>query len=246
VRDAASSEPARRTAFLLVLLATLTACGGRSPAPPSPADPESCCREFEYLLEATILKIDVARLFLRVDQETARQVAAIVSTDGRTRESELAVSNRLMSTGDAYARLTFLLDISAQQFQETTEKTLRDLGLAGYLKQDEVDQLVQSSRRDLTFLGDSGITKGDYIEQMLSADSVTTTFANSSGERRFQSIRIGREHRIAMLGSYFAETSDFRAGLLDQVFGHSRDMDPPTLPVLSAAAVSRPRQEVAR
>jgi len=199
-----------------LLLWVLSACGGRAPAA---APPSGGAFAFDYVLEATIFKIDVVHVNLQIDSGTVRTVKALVSSGNRTRALEDSVGAALMETPTANARLTFLVAIPAQQFVENTAEILRDMGEEGLLASSEVEHLVRSSRQRFAFLDEAGIAPGDYVEQVLRGDSVTTTFITSLGERRLHDIQVGREHRIALLGSYFAKTSDFRDGLLDQVFG---------------------------
>jgi len=205
-------------AISLSLIWALAGCGSRAPGPASPLTAESCCREFDYVLEVTIFKIDVVRLNLRIDPETARGVAALITSGDRTPEIEDSVAVRLMQTPSAEARMTFLRGMSGQQFLDNTVGTLRRLGEEGLLSSAEVEALDRSTQTRFAFLDDSGIEAGDYLEQVLRGDSVTTTFVTSSGQQVMRDVQVGGEHRIALLGSYFGRTSDFRDGLLDQMY----------------------------
>jgi len=205
-------------AMLLSLLSALAGCGSRAPEPASPLTAESCCREFDYVLEVTIFKIDVVRLNLRIDPETARRVAALTRSGDRTPGLEDSVAAELMQTPSAEARMTFLRGMSGQQFLDNTVATLHRLGEEGLLSSAEVEALDRSARTRFAFLDDSGIAAGDYLGQVLRGDTVTTNFLTLGGQQLMRDVQVGSEHRTALLGSYFARASDFRNGLLEQMF----------------------------
>jgi hypothetical protein len=209
----------RAGAGQLLLTVAFAACGSHTVDSDSPSAVEDCCSEFDYVLEVTIFQIDVVHLYLRVDPETGLAVSSMVSRGSRSRALEDSVVEALLRTPSAYARMTFLMEMSAERFLDNTIETLEGMGEEGLLTAAEVDNLVRSARRRFAFLNESGITAGDYLEQLLHGDSLKTRFFREDGERSMEDVQIGRAHRIALLGSYFSEASDFRDGLLDQVFG---------------------------
>ena len=136
-----------------VLFLAISACGG--PVPERAASPgDSCCREFDYVLEVTIFKIDVVRLNLRIDSETARTVSTLIAGRPRTPSLEDSVAAAFLEASRADARMTFLRGMSGQQFLDNTVGALSGMGAEGLLTSEEVERLVRSSRQRFEFLYD--------------------------------------------------------------------------------------------
>lgn len=195
------------------------ACGGGVPrAALTPGDETACCLTFDYLLEASIFRIDVMRLTLLFDSATARAMGRAVATGPRNGASDDLVARAALAATWADARMAFILPMSGERFVGNTEAVLHRLGEEGLLSEAEVSTLVAAARRRFSFLQGPGVKRGDVLEQQLRADSVTTTYLTLDGRRLFSDVQVGPEHRRALLGSYFAKGSDFRDGLLDLAY----------------------------
>lgn len=180
--------------------------------------PHACCSRFDYVLEKTFLKVDAVRLELNILNGTPARVTELI--DGSTRDDALedSVAAVYLSADGAELRMTFLVSFGLERFLDGNRDTLNGLAEAGILSGDDAERLYLENRQRFAVLAESGIQEGDRLEHELRGDTITTRFTDVSGVTQIDEIRVGPERRAALLGSFFGPESDFRDGLLDQVF----------------------------
>jgi hypothetical protein len=172
----------------------------------------------DFLLERTLLKIDVVRLRIDVDHETARGVAAVVDAGDRSRKREDDVAERYLATRHADISLEFKMDLGFDRFIDSAADNSKRLVKAGLVEEEAAERLVTERRERFAFLADTGIREGDLFLYTVRGDTVTTRFIDADGHTRLDYIRIGPEWRRALMGTYFVPGSNFRDGLMDLVF----------------------------
>lgn len=189
-----------------------------APDLPAQVPPDACCSRFDYVLEKTFLKIDAVRLELQILDGTPSRVAELI--DGSTRDEELedSVAAVYLSTEGADLRMTFLVSFDLERFLDGNRDSLNGLAEAGIISGDDAERLYLENERRFAILEESGMKEGDRLEHELRGDSITTRFIDASGVTRIDELRVGPERRAALLGSFFGPESEFRDGLLDQVF----------------------------
>jgi len=176
-----------------------------------------CCRELHYLYEATILQIDVMRLQVRVDQATAAAAETAARSAPRSSRLEHEVARHYLAAREATLDMEFLHGVSGETFLEHTLKALRELVADGTVTRAGADTLARELNERFGFLVAAKVRPGDQLRYELVADTVLTTYRR--GDTVLKAERAtGKRHRDYILGSYFAPSSDFRRGLLDQVF----------------------------
>jgi hypothetical protein len=180
--------------------------------------PRACCSRFDYVLEKTFLKVDAVRLELNILNGTPARVTELI--DGSTRDAALedSVAEVYLSADGAELRMTFLVSFGLERFLDGNRDTLNGLAEAGIISGDDAERLYLENRQRFAVLAESGIQEGDRLEHELRGDTITTRFTDVSGVTQIDEIRVGPERRAALLGSFFGRESDFRDGLLDQVF----------------------------
>ena len=178
----------------------------------------SCFAQFDYLLEKTMLKVDVLRLLLSVDERTAGRVATVVKGKERNRELEQSVVAQYLQAATASVKMSFQMGISYDRFVGSAEKTSKNLAKQGFLDKAAADMVTRDMAARFAFLQDRGIQEGDHLYYALRADSVRSRFVTVEGDTLLNDLRVGPERRIMLLGSYFAPKTNFHDGLLDQVF----------------------------
>lgn len=213
------SRRGRGASCLLATVGVVAALGGvgLGPARAAAQDPPSCCRELHSLYEASILKIDAMRLQARVDEATASAVEALVRGAARSPGLEQEVARRYQAAREATIDMEFLVGVSGGTFVSNTVKAIRDLGRDGTLTEAEADRFGREAAARFEFLHAAGVRSGDRLQYHVSADTVTTTY------RRGETIlKVDRQTdaraRDVTLATYFAPSSDFRNGLLDDLF----------------------------
>lgn len=190
------------------------ALNGQQPATVPSRD---CCRELRYLYEATILQIDVMRLQVRVDEATAAAAETAARRAPRSSRLEHEVARHYLAAREATLDMEFLYGVSGETFLEHTLKALRELVADGTVTRAGADTLARELNERFGFLVDAKVRPGDQLRYELVADTVLTTYRRGDAVLKAERAT-GRRHRDYILGSYFAPSSDFRRGLLDQVF----------------------------
>lgn len=177
----------------------------------------ACCRELHYLYEASIFKIDAMRLQVRVGQATAVAVAALVRATKRSSTLEQEVARRYLAAGDATFDMEFLVGVSGATFVSNTVKAIRELGRDGTLSEAEADRFSREARDRFDFLHAARVRPGDRLQYQVVADTVTTTYRRGETVLKLDRQADARA-RDVILATYFAPSSDFRRGLVAQVF----------------------------
>jgi hypothetical protein len=208
---------AARLAHLATIAIMAAACGS-PPGAGAPPDPDAgCCRDLVTLYEASIFKVNVMRVRVRVDDPTASAVGALVRGAPRSPALDSAITRRYQAARDATVDVEFLLAMSGETFIANAVKSLRGLVGDGQLAEAAAAQLSAEARTRFGFLTAAGVRPADQIRYAIAGDTVTTRYLR--GEQVLMDDRqVGALHRDALLASYFAPSSDFRRGLVEQVF----------------------------
>ena len=199
------------------VLAAGAACRGAPGANPAPDPHAGCCQELVTLYEASIFKVNVMRVGVRVDAETAAAVQGMISTAPRSAPLEDEVARRYQAAQAATVEVEFLMAMSGETFITNTVKSLRGLVGDGQLTAEAAERLSGEARARFSFLAAAGVRSTDRIRYDVVADTVTTDYLRAE-QVLMHDRQVGPPHRNALLASYFAPSSDFRRGLLDQVF----------------------------
>jgi hypothetical protein len=177
-----------------------------------------CCSRFDYVLEKTILKVDAVRIEMEIRDEAADRVEALLGAWSRSRSVEDSVAALYLSADDANIRMTFLVSVSLGRFLGGVRNTLEGLAEVGILSRAEADRVYAGYVERFSVLDGRGIKDGDVMERELRGDTVSTRFTAVTGETPIDEISVGSERRREILGAFFSRKSDFRDGLIDQVF----------------------------
>jgi len=127
------------------------------------------------------------------------------------------VAGHYMAAREATLDMEFLHGVSGETFLEHTLKALRELVADGTVTREEADTLARDLDERFGFLVAAKVRPGDQLRYELVADTVVTTYRRGDAVLKAERVT-GKRHGNYILGSYFAPSSDFRRGLLDQVF----------------------------
>lgn len=187
---------------------------------PPPADSHSCARRIAYLYERTFLKLDILEVAIEVDSATARTVVALVSAEQRPAGAaslEDAIAQSYRNARHSAIDLVFLRNIRADQFIGGKWDNLGDLAAEGVLDTAEAETLTAEFASDFAFLEAEGIRDGDRLDYRVDGDTVQAAYVGAAGDTLGTLERVGDHQRDAILGAYFADSSDFREGLVKTV-----------------------------
>lgn len=173
------------------------------------------------LLEKSIFKVDVLTLEVRVDEGTARRLADVVA--GREYSDEVAdsVAAIVVAASEVLAQITFVREISLEQFLDGTDKDMRRAVDADWLKRDDYERIKRSLPQWFSFLEERRLLKGDQITYQVRGDSLVTLYRGVDGALLLEQTDVGHGARESVLGTYFAPKSSFRKGLVKSLFRKS-------------------------
>lgn len=174
--------------------------------------------EATALLEKTLFRIDIARLHLRFGPETAAELATLLQ--GRSRTSALADSAAqvAMRSRNAWARLTFLRDVSFQQFLGGIRESVQAALEGGVVDSTFVRALSDSLPSWYAPLRGREIREGDRMTYRIRGDSLHTVVRTAEGRVLVDHRDADPQAPLSVLGGYFSPGSDFREGLLNSLF----------------------------
>lgn len=205
---------ARLGAATSILASVLWPAGGSAQ---TSADAGACCRELHSLYEASIFQIDAMRLRVTVDEPTGAAVERLVRGAKRTSALNEAMARCYRGAEQATIDMEFLVGVSGETFISNTTKAIRALGHDGSLSAAAADTAAREASERFAFLRTTGVRPGDRLQYRVVGDTVITTYRR--GEEVLAVDRaIGPRARDAILATYFAPSSDFRKGLLDDAF----------------------------
>jgi hypothetical protein len=192
-----------------------------------------CCHRFDFLLKKSLLRIEVLRLRLILDEQTGRDVEKILSGWKRTRDLENAAAARYLEARSANVTLDLLRSVSYKQFIDGSLKTQKRISSFGLFDEATGEAIANDTASRYAFLRERGMERGDRIHYVLRGDSLFSSYTRADGTVELNDIRVGPERRLSLLGGYFVPKTNFRDGLIDQLFdciAQSKRMDSPVSP----------------
>jgi len=167
------------------------------------------------LLEKTIFKVDVAWLDIWFVPDVAQRLRSLGASDLSARHDSIA-SVAIRAT-DVLARLTFVRDVSLDQFLDGLQASARQARRANIITGATLQNILASNRQWYAPLEERGIRDGDEMLYRIRGDTLRTIVQSADGTTLLDQRDVGPERRLAGLGGYLAAGSDFRDGLIDSV-----------------------------
>ena len=193
----ASSEPLRAQG----------ACGG-----------EGAAVQMQTLLEKTIFSVDVLWLTLRLEGETARQLRDLAARRPLTGEAADSVARIAVDARCAVAQLDFVRDVSRDQFLDGIRDSARKAWEAGLLDEETYHFIDDASTSWYPFLRERGVREGDRMTYRIRGDTLRIQYRSADGETLLDDREVGEGRSRSVLAGYFAPDSDFREGLVEDLF----------------------------
>jgi hypothetical protein len=176
----------------------------------------------EGKVERTFLRVDIARVYLRVDEPTRRQLEGLIRQPRGSAAQDDQVARTAARAHDAFARLTFLRDVSLSEFLHDGQRDLQRAARARMLDPQDHQIASQALARAFSFLGSRGFRKGDELRYRVRPDSLRTVLVSRDGQVLMDKLDRGAAYPRALLASYFAPSSTLRNVLLRSLHAGAR------------------------
>lgn len=163
------------------------------------------------LYERTFLKVDVLRLTLRFDDETAAEIAANI-TVGEDSVVEAAIDSR-----HAVIWCAFLRDVQLDQFLDGLRRNLERALDGGIIDQAAHDAILADVNVQYQPVAERGFRNGDIMWYRIRGDTLDIVLQTAEGEELVRQQAAGPERRRATLAGFLAPGSSFREGLLESL-----------------------------
>lgn len=163
------------------------------------------------LYERTFLNVDVLRLTLRFDDETAAEIADNIAV------SEDSVVEAAIDSRHAVIRCAFLRDVELDQFLEGLRRNLERALIGGIIDQAAHDAILADVDVQYQPVAERGFRNGDIMWYRIRGDTLDIVLQTADGEELVRQQAAGPERRRATLAGFLAPGSSFREGLLESV-----------------------------
>ena len=203
-----------RSALFVVLLALSTSLAARGNAAPITNDRYG---HMHMKYERTWFGIDVANVDVWFGEPTGGRLAQLAV--GQRYSGALAeqVARTALGASDVTVQVEFLRHVGIREFLDAARKNLERARNAGYISPGTFASAWAGVQRDFAPLARRGFYKGDRLVYRARPGSLQTTVL--SGNRVLLDVTSPDQgSRQAMIASYFAPGSDFRKGLITDLF----------------------------
>lgn len=173
----------------------------------------------QAVLKKSVLRVEVARVQIRVDQATQRQLASLVS--GRKRTDALAdgVVRAVMASGDALITAELRRDVPLDKWAESVNDDLQAARQSGMVSENTYWSLVQQIPGWFKALRGRGPHKGDRLLCRVTPNAMRIVYRTRENQTLLDQTVPGVEAGRAVLASYLAPETTFRQELIDSLFG---------------------------
>jgi len=174
--------------------------------------------KMHMLLEKTIFNVDVLTVEIQVGNETQKQLKGLLSNHPYSELFLDQTTSIMLSSQDALVKITFLRDIDFDTFISETKLTVQNIAKSGVINEEESTEVSENLQNWFSPLNERGIKEGDELSYHVKADKMHTVFRISSGKKLINQVDQSSTARRAVIGSYFAPTSEFREALVRSLF----------------------------
>jgi hypothetical protein len=170
------------------------------------------------VLRKTMLRVEVARVQIRVDEPTQRKLAELASGRQSSKALDDGIVRAVMGTSSAVITSELRRDVPFDKYSESVYDDLESARESGLIAKDSYWALVRLLPEWFRALQDRGARKGDRFMCRIQPGSMRVVYRTVEGatlvDREVRGAGLGH----AVLGSYLAPESDFREELLHSVF----------------------------
>jgi hypothetical protein len=171
-----------------------------------------------YRRSALFLRFDVMTLDVRFGPEDANRLREVAAADAKSARLEHRLAETAIKATNAFVRLRFLREIDVDRFVDEARKSTRRVYEAGIIEHDVYVDILRELPGWYGFLEDRNIQPGDELLYRVQGDTLHSVYRSSTGRILQERVKVSAQHRLSLLGSYFAPKSEFRRGLIRSLF----------------------------
>ena len=194
---------------MFAVLAAVVTPGGAAPA-----------HEYGHMhmkYERTWFGVDVANVDVWVDDATRDRFRELAAGQHYSDAVAERIARAALDASDVSVQVQFLRSASLGEFLDAARKNLERARNAGYISSETFTTAWGNVKRDFAQLADRGFKKGDRLLYRAHPGSLQTIVM--AGDRALLDVTTRDEGaRRSMIASYFAPRSDFRKGLITDLF----------------------------
>lgn len=170
------------------------------------------------LLDKTILGIDVLRVDIDFDRETASALRDLARRGDYSDELAHQIAARAYRADHAFVRARFQRDVSLDQFVDGARGSLRRAYEAGMINEEMYGAASRGLPRWFGALRERGFREGDRLLYRAHPHRLRTVIVDREGNELLDRTDLGVAPRLTLLGGYFAPGTDLREPLIRSLF----------------------------
>jgi hypothetical protein len=170
------------------------------------------------LLEATIFKIDVLTVDVRVGKRVQRRFDELIGKQAYSPQLADRLAQVALGADDLLIQVYFVRNVSFRQWLEGALENLAQAEAAKLLSPELRGRVEARLRVAFAPLSERGYERGDRLFYRVHFDLVRTVVLSSQGNVQLDLIDTGREPALVVRASYFTPNGVFREPLLRSLF----------------------------
>ena len=199
-----------RSALLVALLAIFAARADAAPAPDRYG-------HMHMLYERTWFGVDVANIDVWFDATTRDRLRELAQDQRYSDPLAERIARTALDASDVTVQVQFLRNADLGEFLDAARKNLERARNAGYISPATFATAWAGVKKDFASLAERGFHKGDRLIYHARSGALQTTVI-SGGRVLLDVTSLDEGSRRSMIASYFAPKSDFRKGLITDLF----------------------------
>lgn len=172
----------------------------------------------QAVLKKSFFRLEVARVQIRVDEDTQRKLAQLASGRKQSQALEDRAVRAIMATRSAMITSELKRDVPFDKYAGSVYQDLQSALEAGLIGERTHGSLAQLLPDWLRTLRGRGARKGDRFMCRIQPGSIHIIYRASDNSILLDRTIAGADVGFAILGSYLGPASDFRKELLRSVF----------------------------
>lgn len=176
--------------------------------------------KMSMLYEKTFLRVDVLKLEIHFGPDEARQIEGLVAGTTLTPSVANSVAGIALQAQNARIHIEFVRNLSKSRFLKEARETTGRVLKAGLIQKQFYDQICSQLPVWYSFMNDRGVMKGDELFHLIKGDQLRSVYRGADGKVLMDLTQEGKDRRLAVLGSYLVQDSEFRQGLIESLFAY--------------------------